>query len=232
MNKTFFVTGTDTDAGKTFVSQLMLKALNARQKKTLGLKPVAAGCEKIDGQWRNDDALKLQQAMSVALPYEQVNPVALEPPVAPHLAAQAAGKRITVDQLSGKIRGALMQPHDVALVEGAGGWLVPLNDRESLADLALNLNLPVVLVVGVRLGCLNHALLTAQSIAAMGLPLVGWVANCIDPNAALIEENIDSLKTRLPAPCLGEIPHAPEPDWGQIIAHFNTDLLLNRLGLD
>lgn len=232
MNKTFFVTGTDTDAGKTFVSQLMLQALNARQKKTLGLKPVAAGCEKIDGQWRNDDALKLQQAMSVALPYEQVNPIALEPPVAPHLAAKAAGKRITVDQLSGKIRGALMQPHDVALVEGAGGWLVPLNDRESLADLALNLNLPVVLVVGVRLGCLNHALLTAQSIAAMGLPLVGWVANCIDPNAALIEENIDSLKTRLPAPCLGEIPHAPEPDWGQIIAHFNTDLLLNRLGLD
>lgn len=232
MNKTFFVTGTDTDAGKTFVSQLMLQALNVRQKKTLGLKPVAAGCEKIDGQWRNDDALKLQQAMSVALPYEQVNPIALEPPVAPHLAAQAAGKRITVDQLSGKIRGALMQPHDVALVEGAGGWLVPLNDRESLADLALNLNLPVVLVVGVRLGCLNHALLTAQSIAAMGLPLVGWVANCIDPNAALIEENIDSLKTRLPAPCLGVIPYAPEPDWGQIIAHFNTDLLLNRLGLD
>lgn len=230
--KAFFVTGTDTDAGKTFASVLMLHALKQKGLKTLALKPIAAGCEQVKGEWKNDDALQLQQAMTQALPYQQVNPVALQQAVAPHLAAVAEGKRISASQVAGRIRGALMQPADAVLIEGAGGWLVPLNERETFADLVAELNLPVVLVVGVRLGCLNHALLTAQSISAMGLPLAGWIANCIDPDAALIEDNIKTLKTRLPGPCLGVLPYAPEPDWQLLITHFNTDLLLKQLGLE
>ena len=193
MKKRFFVTGTDTDAGKTFVTVLMLEALKQRGLSTLALKPLAAGCEQVDGELRNDDALKLQAAMTVALPYQQINPIALKSAIAPHLAAEEEGRTLSVDRLAGLIRGALMTPADVTLVEGAGGWLVPLNHRETLGNLVKELELPVILVVGVRLGCLNHALLTAQAVAAAGLPLAGWVANGIDPEAAKVQENINTL---------------------------------------
>jgi len=209
MKKRFFITGTDTDAGKTFVSVLLLHALQQRGLRTLALKPVAAGCELVDGELCNDDALQLRAAMTEALPYVQVNPVALQAAIAPHIAAAEEGRRLSVQRLAGLIRGAWMTPADVTLIEGAGGWLVPLNERETLAGLVKELQLPVILVVGVRLGCLNHALLTAQAVAATGLPLAGWVANCIDPNAARIDENIATLKAMLPAPCLGVIPYAP-----------------------
>ena len=195
MKKRFFVTGTDTDAGKTFVSVLILEALKAAGHSTLALKPIAAGCDEIDGELRNDDALKLKAAMTNPLPYQQINPVALKSAIAPHLAAAEEGRRLSVDRLAGLIRGALMTPADVTLIEGAGGWLVPLNERETLGNLVAELQLPVILVVGVRLGCLNHALLTVQAVAAAGLTLVGWVANCIDPLAAKIDENIQTLKT-------------------------------------
>lgn len=230
MKKRFFITGTDTDAGKTFVTVLLLEALKARGVSTLALKPVAAGCEEQDGELRNDDALKLQAAMSVSLPYQQVNPIALKSAIAPHLAAEEEGRRLSVDRLAGLIRGAFMTSStsaDVTLIEGAGGWLVPLNERETLANLVSELQLPVILVVGVRLGCLNHALLTAQAIAAAGLPLAGWVANCIDPNAARIEENIHTLQSMLPAPCLGVVPYVPGKQAADLVSKIDIDLLLD-----
>lgn len=231
MKQRFFVTGTDTDAGKTFVSVLLLEAFKQRGLSTLALKPVAAGCEQIEGEWRNDDAIQLQNAMTVDLPYQQVNPIALQAAIAPHIAAAEEGRRLSVDRLAGLIRGALMTPADITLIEGAGGWLVPLNERETLANLVKNLNLPVILVVGVRLGCLNHALLTVQAVAAAGLPLAGWVANCIDPTAARIDENIQTLKAMVPAPCLGVIPHSPSMAPADLVQYLDIDLLLGPASL-
>lgn len=231
MKQRFFITGTDTDAGKTFVSVLLLEALKQKGYSTLALKPIAAGCEMIDGQWQNDDAIKLRTAMTANLSYQQVNPIALQAAVAPHLAAEQEGRRLSVDRLAGLIRGALMTAADVTLIEGAGGWLVPLNERETLANLVKELNLPVVLVVGVRLGCLNHALLTVQAVAAAGLPLAGWVANCIDPQAALVKQNIATLKTMVPAPCLGVVPHSPNMAAADLVQYLDIDLLLGTPSL-
>ena len=202
----FFVAGTDTDVGKTVIAQGLLVAAARQGLSTLALKPVAAGCEQTPDGLRNSDALALQAAMTETLHYEQVNPVALEPAIAPHIAAAQAGRRLTVAQLTGFCRGALMRRVDFALVEGAGGWRVPLNAGESLAGLAKSLNLPVILVVGMRLGCINHALLTAEAIARDGLPLAGWVANRVDPNMSEYEANLATLKQMIPAPCLGEVP--------------------------
>lgn len=202
----FFITGTDTDVGKTFVASAMLHAFNALGKTTIGLKPVAAGCEETSEGLRNADALELLRSMSIKLPYEQVNPIALKSAIAPHIAAHEEGRRLTISRLVGLCRGAMMQPVDVTLIEGAGGWRVPISDRETLAELPKQLELPVVLVVGVRLGCINHALLTAEAIRRDGLQLVGWVANCIDPGMPNKAENIQTLKQALGAPCLGEIP--------------------------
>ncbi|CAA0113481.1 ATP-dependent dethiobiotin synthetase BioD 1 [BD1-7 clade bacterium] len=208
MAKNFFVTGTDTDAGKTFTSVALLKLAQQQGLRTLGLKPVAAGAELIDGVLKNDDALQLQTASSVQLPYNQINPIIFEEPIAPHIAAQNAGRTVGVAQLAGFVRGALMQPADFRLIEGAGGWLVPLNPQEMLSGVAKVLELDVILVVGIKLGCINHALLTARAIRQDGLKLAGWVANCIDPEMAQQQENIDTLKRMLPAPCLGALPFA------------------------
>lgn len=227
MKKRFFVTGTDTDAGKTFISVLMLEALRQRGLSTLALKPLAAGCDMMEGELRNDDALKLREAMTVELSYQQVNPIALKSAIAPHIAAEEEGRALSVDRLAGLIRGAMMTPADVTLVEGAGGWLVPLNSRETLANLVKELEIPVILVVGVRLGCLNHALLTAKAVAAAGLPMVGWVANCIDPEAARVPENIQTLKNMLPVPCLGIIPYAPDAPLQELAQRIDIDSLLS-----
>ncbi len=206
MSKKYFVAGTDTDVGKTLIVAGLLAAANRKALRTLALKPIAAGCEDAGEGLRNDDALLLQQTMSQSLPYVQVNPVAFEPPIAPHIAAQQQGKQLSVSQLAGYCRGALMTPADLVLVEGAGGWRVPLNNVETMASLAQALRLPVILVVGMKLGCINHALLTAEAIAHDGLPLAGWVANRIDPDMACYNENFATLQRRLPAPCLGQVP--------------------------
>lgn len=210
----FFITGTDTDVGKTFVASAMLQAFNALGKSTLGLKPVAAGCEETETGLRNSDAIELLRVMSIKMPYEQVNPIALKSAIAPHIAANEEGRRITISRLVGLCRGAMMQQADVTLIEGAGGWRVPISDRETLAELPKQLELPVVLVVGVRLGCINHACLTAEAIRRDGLQLIGWVANCIDPDMPKKVENIQTLKHALGAPCLGEIPyvHGQRPE--------------------
>lgn len=203
----FFVTGTDTDAGKTLVACGLLAAASAQGLRTLALKPVAAGAEKRSGELRNDDALNLMAAMSEKLSYAQVNPVVFEEAIAPHIAADHEGRRLTAAQLAGYCRGSMMHPADFLLVEGAGGWRVPLNHRETLAALAVELNLPVILVVGMKLGCISHALLTADAIRADGLSLAGWVANRVDPDMACFEENLATLQGMLPAPCLGVVPH-------------------------
>lgn len=226
MAKAYFITGTDTDVGKTVIAAGLLAAANARGFSTAALKPVAAGCEATPNGLRNADALLLQRTMSLQLAYEEINPVALAAAVAPHLAAAQAGTKISVDRLAGICRGVLMQRADLTLVEGAGGWRVPLNNRELLSQLAVALQLPVILVVGMRLGCINHALLTAESIAHDGLRLAGWVANCVGAEMACYAENVQTLKNLLRAPCLGEIPYLPTPSPAAIAVHLNCELLV------
>lgn len=208
----FFVTGTDTDVGKTLVACGILKAAEARGLRTLAIKPVAAGAEHTTEGLRNQDAVMLMAAMTETLPYHQVNPVLLEPPIAPHIAAEQADKRITVSQLAGLCRGAMMRAADIVLIEGAGGWRVPLNRHELLSGLAVELQAPVILVVGMKLGCINHALLTADAIRADGLRIAGWVANQIDPQMSYFDENLSSLKAMLGAPCIGVVPHFSDVD--------------------
>ena len=202
----FFITGTDTGVGKTLITTALIKLLVQQGNKVVGMKPVSCGCRQVGGQWQHDDALAMMAASNVKLPYETVNPYAFEPAIAPHLAAQLAGETISLSLVHGQFRG-LSGAADKIIVEGAGGWLVPINNEESMADLAVVLGLPVILVVGLRLGCLNHALLTVQSIQEKGAKLAGWVANSIDPLFKEKIANIDSLKARIPAPCLGVIPY-------------------------
>lgn len=210
MKNTYFVTGTDTGVGKTLVTAALLHLAAQQGRKAFGLKPVAAGCESTPQGLRNDDALLLQTHSSVQMPYEQINPIALRAAKAPHIAAVEEGRRLSLDRLVGLCRGTLMQPADLRLIEGAGGWRVPINDRENLSGLAVQLQTPVILVIGLRLGCLNHALLTAEAIQRDGLALAGWVASGIDPEMDSKDDNIAAFKTRLPAPCLGVIPALEE----------------------
>jgi dethiobiotin synthetase len=203
MSKAWFVTGTDTGVGKTAVSCALLHAAAQQGLRTAAVKPVAAGC---DAQGHNDDALQLLNCMTENLDYAQVNPVALEPPIAPHIAAQRAGKQLQASRLAGICRGVMLGKADFVLVEGAGGWRVPINPAETLADLAAQLQLGVILVVGMRLGCINHALLTAEAIRRDGLVLAGWVANQPGERMDCHEENLDTLRQLLPAPLLGELP--------------------------
>jgi len=205
----YFVTGTDTGVGKTHVAAALLHLAGHRGLRTAAIKPVAAGCQTTAAGLRNDDALILQAASSLSLAYEQVNPVALAPAVAPHLAASEAGLSLAVDSLARHCRGVLALGADLTLVEGAGGWRVPLNDRETLADLAAALGLPVIMVVAMRLGCINHAILTAEAIRRDGLILAGWVANSVDVAMPLRRENLQTLVQRLGAPLLGDIPFQP-----------------------
>ncbi|MFZ2124140.1 dethiobiotin synthase [Rhodoferax sp.] len=206
-----FVTGTDTGVGKTLVSAALLHALARHHARVVGMKPVAAGLVSHEGEWVSEDVLALRAASTVAVPAALDNPVALPDALAPHLAAARAGRAVTVAELFAA-HAALRDLADVVVVEGAGGWRVPLNQRETLADLALAIGAPVVLVVGLRLGCLNHALLTAEAIRADGLQLAGWVANTLDPAMACRDENIATLRRWLPAPLLGVLPWHPEPD--------------------
>ena len=210
-----FVAGTDTGVGKTLISAALLHALAAHYPRVVGMKPVAAGTELIDGVQTNDDVLALRAASTVQVDSALDNPVLLPDPVSPHIAAQRAGVQITVAQLVNAYQ-ALCQHADAVVVEGAGGFLVPLSDTETGADLAQALALPVVMVVGLRLGCLNHALLTAQAIAASGLTLVGWVANHVDPTMLAQADNISYLRhqfaTRYGAPLLASVPYQPNPN--------------------
>ena len=214
----YFVTGTDTDAGKTLVTAGLLALARRRGLTTLGLKPIASGSESLifkDGTsgLRNADALALQAQSHPAVPYALVNPHAFAPAIAPHLAARRAGVALTLDDLIPRVRAGLARRRDLTLVEGAGGWRVPLNDREDLAELAVRLQVPVILVVGLRLGCISHARLTAEAIAASGLRLAGWAGSLVDPafaaDPALYDDNLATLARTLTAPCLGILPRLP-----------------------
>lgn len=209
--KTFFIAGTDTDVGKTLIAAGLLVAAKNHGLSTSALKPIAAGCEKTDAGLRNSDALILQSVITQPVAYEQINPIALEAAIAPHIAAQQEKRVLSADRIVGFCRGSLNQA-DFTLIEGAGGWRVPLNPQETMADVAKLLRLPVILVVGMRLGCISHALLTVEAIRNDGLQLAGWVANCIDVDMPVLQENIQSLAARIPAPCLGVVPRLDKAD--------------------
>lgn len=203
MGRAWFVTGTDTEVGKTAISCALLKAAEAQGLRTAAIKPVAAGC---DAQGHNDDALQLMECMTESMDYAQVNPVALRAAIAPHIAAEQEGRRMQAARIAGLCRGVMLGGADFTLIEGAGGWRVPINARETLADVAVHLQLGVILVVGMRLGCINHALLSAEAIRRDGLTLVGWVANQPGERMNCHDENLDTLRNLLPAPLLGEVP--------------------------
>ncbi len=226
MNHAYFIAGTDTDVGKTTVAAGLLHAAAGRGLSTLGAKPVASGCVLTAAGLRNSDAMALIEHSTLKLPYEQVNPFAFEPAIAPHLAAREAGVALQVDTLAAAMAEVLAQGADFTLVEGAGGWRVPLSGQASLSDLALALQLPVILVVGVRLGCINHALLSAEAIARDGLQLAGWVANVIDPQTSRLQENLASLAERLSAPCLGQVPTLEQASAAAVARYLHLDRLL------
>ena len=201
MPQSYFVTGTDTGIGKTIVSCALLSAYSARDNAVIGMKPVVTG--RVGGEWA--DVKAIVAASSIAAPREWVNPYAFIPPISPHLAAKQAGMEIDIEI----IRQAycnLQKISDVVVVEGVGGIMAPLNDRNDVADMAYALDLPIILVVGMRLGCLNHALITEKVIQASGLKLAGWVANQVDPQMNSFDENLHTLKERLNCPLLGVLP--------------------------
>lgn len=203
----YFITGTDTDVGKTYVSLALMQAFKSQGKLVAGMKPVSAGCNHTKSGLRNDDAVKLQREASIDVPYNIVNPYAYEPAIAPHIAAHELGDKIKLDKIAA-CYDVISKQSEIVIVEGAGGWLVPINDSETMADIAIRLQLPVVLVVGMRLGCLNHSLLSAASIIASGLTLAGWVANHVSGPMEKSQDNIKSLKHLIPAPLLGVIPYS------------------------
>ena len=225
MSQAYFIAGTDTDVGKTTIAAGLLHAAMQSGLSTLAAKPVASGCMVTPRGLRNSDALALIDESSVKLPYEAVNPFAFEPAIAPHVAAHEAGVVLSVPVLRDAMQQVLAQHADFTLIEGAGGWRVPLSDHANLSDLAIALKLPVILVVGVRLGCINHALLSAEAIKRDGLQLAGWVANIVDPRISRLEENLSSLAERLPAPCLGRVPWLKQASAAAVAEYLRLDLL-------
>jgi dethiobiotin synthetase len=226
MAKTYFVTGTDTDVGKTVVACGLLKSFANEGLTTAAVKPVAAGCDSTAEGLRNGDALALMSVVTQTLPYGQVNPIALAPAIAPHIAASQVNKRLSVARLAGFCRGVSMAKVDRVLIEGAGGWRVPLNERETLADLPKELNIPVILVVGMKLGCINHAILTTEAIRNDGCELAGWVANVVDKDMAELAANFASLQSYIPAPCLGLVPFIADITPADVAAHLEQNKLL------
>lgn len=205
----WFITGTDTGCGKTTVTAALARRLAAQGIEVACFKPVASGCRRVDGRLVNDDALELMAAMNARLTYEQVNPYPLEPAIAPHIAAEQSGVRFDLDAICRQIAG---NRSAIRLVEGVGGWLVPLDRERLLPELPRRLGCRILLVVGMRLGCLNHALLSARAIADDGFELAGWIANRLDPDFAEPEANERTLERMLPAPLVARMaPHAGGP---------------------
>lgn len=223
--KGFFVTGTDTGVGKTVISAALTRALVARGLRVAVMKPVASGAEQTPEGLRNSDALALMAAANVKADYSVVNPYCFVPPVSPHIAAQDGGIVIDLGLLR-KQFDSLAAAADCVIVEGAGGWLAPIGEATSMADIAAELALPTILVVGIRLGCLNHALLTRESIAARDVPFTGWVANHLDPHLERATENVTSLSARLGAPPLARVPfmavESTSPDVSEAAARLHA----------
>jgi dethiobiotin synthetase len=213
-----FVTGTDTEIGKTFVSRSIIRALVANNKRVAGLKPIASDAQRVQGVLQNEDALELQKASNLKLSYEQVNPICFEPAIAPHIAADLVGQQLNGDVLTANLE--VPEEADCVIIEGAGGWLTPLNQQETYADWVESQGFEVILVVGMKLGCLNHAMLTVRDIERRGLKLVGWVANFSQGEMNKAEDNLHWLKQNIPAPCLGIVPLQESPDCADKVAEL------------
>jgi len=221
----YFITGTDTGVGKTLVCSALLQAVNKANLTSVALKPVAAGCEMTDQGLVNDDALELQANMSIELGYEDINPIALESAIAPHIAAAETDLNIDIEELAEHCR-AMTHDADVMLIEGAGGWRVPLNEDQYMSDLVKALDVPVIIVVAMRLGCINHALLTAEAIRSDGLQVAGWVANCVTAeNMPALGDNLLALRDRMEAPFLGFLPYLENVDPSQVAPYLEISYL-------
>ena len=205
MKQSYFIIGTDTNVGKTYIASALIKHFVSAGYQTVGMKPLASGCNITpEGELLNDDVLALTAASNVRAPLDLINPYRFAPAIAPHIAAEQAGQLVDCTQIVQAYQ-QLSTLADVVVVEGAGGFLVPLNDQQTIADLAVMLNIPIILVVGMRLGCINHALLSVEAIKARGLQLAGWVANLVDPDMPVFAENLASLQQRIAAPCLSVV---------------------------
>ncbi|NOH71853.1 ATP-dependent dethiobiotin synthetase BioD [Vibrio pectenicida] len=226
MTNAFFVAGTDTDVGKTVASTAILNALAQKEIRTIGYKPVAAGCEKTEHGYRNSDALYLQMASTLEVEYEDINPYPLELATSPHIAAQREKVNIEYTVLSSKLSQHKKRA-DIVLVEGAGGWRVPISDRECLSSWVQQEKLAVILVVGIKLGCLSHAMLTVDAIEADGLKIVGWVANRINPGTEHYADIISMLENKISAPKLGEIPYVPSIKQKNLAKYIDISAILN-----
>ena len=226
MSQAFFVTGTDTEVGKTFVTCALMQGLRSANKTVVGYKPISAGAELSHHGLLNDDAVLLQRNASFPLAYEAVNPIVFAPAIAPHIAAQQAGQHINIDTVATGFKHLQEKEADVLLVEGAGGWRLPLGNGRYLSDWVVQEQLPVILVVGMKLGCLNHAMLTIESILAAGLTLAGWVANSPAGEQAYLNENITYLREHIHAPYLGHLPFMPEADASQAAQFLTVSTLL------
>ncbi len=208
-----FIAGTDTGVGKTICTVALIQKLNKNRYKTFGLKPIASGCYYDDqGNLVSDDALAIQNAISIKTEYTGINPIVYQEAIAPHIAAKKSGRPLSVDFVVEKIAHSIRQDVDFNIIEGVGGWSVPINNIESMSDVVRTLNIPTILVVGMRLGCINHAILTSQGILQKNVPLLGWLANCIDNSMLELTENINTLMEWIPAPCLGVVPYSEKKD--------------------
>lgn len=229
----FFITGTDTEIGKTCITAGLTHGFTQLGRRVTPIKSLAAGqTQDASGGWFNDDVAQLHAAQSLGLSMSEVGPLQFREPCAPHIAARLEGRAIDRHALLADIRRTAARG-DLALVEGVGGFRVPLSDDWDTADLAVDLALPVVLVVGLRLGCINHALLTAEAVLARGLRLAGWVANTVDPHQPHVADNLTALRARLDealrAPCWGHVPRLSDPSPAAVAAHLQQPLLLNAL---
>lgn len=219
---TYFVTGTDTDCGKTLVSSALLTAVAGE---TVGFKPVASGCERTEQGLRNGDALALMAASSIKLPYDDINPFAFAPAIAPHIAAAEQNVTLTPTRIQAQLNMAQHLGADFVVVEGAGGWRLPLGDGHYMSEVVQAMNLPVILVVGMKLGCLNHALLTVEAIERDGLVIAGWVSNQVDSTMKNQQQNLASLQQMISAPFLGHIPHLENATANNAAKHLDVALL-------
>ncbi|MCW8825477.1 MAG: dethiobiotin synthase [Gammaproteobacteria bacterium] len=221
----FFITGTDTGIGKSWCSAALIWKLQQQGFNVAGMKPIASGCVETAEGLKNEDALLLQQFSSQPIPYSEINPYAFKPAIAPHIAAEQADICINLESIKQNFD-VISSRFDFTIVEGVGGWLVPLNDQQSVADLATTLGLPVIMVVGIRLGCINHALLTAQQIQQSGCQLVGWIANTTDVEMKEIQRNIETIDAMVDAPLLGTTPFLKQFDQQQLAAAIDINTLI------
>lgn len=225
MSNTFFITGTDTDVGKTICAKALLQAAQKQHLSTLAYKPIAAGCEMTEDGLRNEDALTLQENCTMEAAYQNVNPIAFQLPIAPHIAAELENRLIEIDLIDQNLQLLQIKNPDLLIVEGAGGWRLPLNSEQTLADWVVSHKLPVILVVGMKLGCLNHALLTHEAILSDGLNVVGWIANQLQADMPYYQQNLQLLTAKIDAPMIAEIPYQTDIEKINLAQFVDFDLV-------